>query len=109
MIASKFARSQIVRNLALNVPKVVCRPACDTAPVSYFANRWYAAPATREPALDEARAVETDMVRAAVKELLEQKEASKTITVEQLHQSHQNFKVSAFMHYCTGASGISEY
>jgi hypothetical protein len=95
MIASKFAWSLIVRNPVLNVAKAICRPACDTALGGCFTTRCYAAPATREPALDEACAVQTDMVRAAVKELLEQKEANKTITVEQLHQSHANFKVSA--------------
>ena len=94
MIAIKLSRSKILRNPVLNVAKAICRPSCDASPVRCFEIRLFAAPATREPALDEASAVQTDTVRAAVKELLEQKEANKTITVEQLHQSHESFKVS---------------
>jgi hypothetical protein len=87
MIASQLTRRMLVRNPTLRVALAVCHPA------PAVASRWFAAAAAREPALDETHSVQTDMVRAAVKELLEQKEATKTITIERLQQSHHNFKV----------------
>jgi len=67
------------------------RPRSLSVASNIHINRWHSSVA-REPAVDEATAVQSDMVKEAVKELLQQKQTSKTITFEQLQQSHQNFQ-----------------
>lgn len=91
MISNKLVLMSLARSRSSNAAMMVRR----AIPAVSLSHRWHTASAVREPALAETNAVhavQTDMVRSAVKELLEQKEATKTITVEQLQQSYQNFK-----------------
>lgn len=62
--------------------------------VQLIANRRYAAAAAREPAMDEATADHTDIVKDAVRDLLEQRSATKSNRTEHLQHSYQNFMVS---------------
>lgn len=89
MIVAKFVSMTLARSTGSKAALKMFRPS----PSLFWSSRWQNASAVREPALPEAHTAHTDMVRSAVKELLERKEPTKTISVEQLQQRHQNFKV----------------
>ena len=99
MISNKLVLVSLARSRGSKAALIMRPPV----PALLSSSRCHTASAVREPALRETHtvhAVQTDMVRSAVKELLEQKEATKTITVEQLQQSYQNFKVGVQVTTC---------
>lgn len=73
-----------------------CSRPSNQLKVQLIANRCYAAAAAREPAMDEATVAHTDIVKDAVRDLLEQRSTytSKSNRTEQLQHSYQNFMVS---------------
>lgn len=90
MFASKLARTILIGRQSL------AASSFSGPSVQLIANRCYAAAAARESAMDEATAAQTDIVKNAVKDLLEQRDATRSIAdhknrTEHLQHSYQNF------------------